>query len=297
MKRLPRLLSLACAAGLPWLALAADPTIGAKRADVLAELGQPTATTRSDSREVMMFSRGKVVLENGLVTQVALRTKEEYEQSEKRRLADDERRREENAQKAAEQQRLAAALAERRKIGEAELTKLVDTPEWIKLTGDERLDVLARFAKRHPDADLSHELALARAKLGREQADRDRIAELERRLAAAEQRAEAAEARAAAAGLLAQRAEQRAEAAGRANTVYLPAPIVTHVCEHPQPATGTVLRFGNATVSTTRVTTPPCAPIKQPGPVAPATNTRDTKTPAAPAAPRKAERKGEKIAP
>lgn len=225
-------LSLLALTALP--AFGADPKIGSSRSDVLSELGKPTASFSSAGREVMMFSRGKIVLEDGVVSKVELKTKEQFAEEERRRAEEELRRLEDTARKLEEQRRAAIEFAERKKTGDAELAKLVNTTEWIKFTGDERLELLARFAKKHPEADLTLELQFAKMKRDRENQDRDRIKNLELRLAEAERRAEAAEARAGEATRIASRAESRAEDAERTRTIYLPEPVVTHVY-YPQP--------------------------------------------------------------
>lgn len=274
MKRLHGFVSLTCLAALPATLLGADPIIGTPRAEVLAELGKPTAAFGSGSREVMMFSRGRVVLENGLVSQVVLKTKEQYELEEKRRIEDEKRKAEEAVLRQAEEKRRALEFAERRKIGNEALAKLVDTPEWLKYTGDERIELLMRFHLKYPEADIAFEQRMAQMKRDREVTDRDRITDLETRLAAAERRAAEAESRAAEATRIATNAETRANEARQTNTVYLPAPIVTGVCEHDirhNRPNSTVVTIGNATITTLGGirNCPPPAPKPPAKPVAP----------------------------
>ncbi len=239
--------------------LRADPTVGSSRSDVLGELGKPTASFSAGGREVMMFSRGKVILENGIVSKAELKTKEQFAEEERRRAEEELRRLEDTARKLEEQRRAAIEFAERKKIGEAELAKLVGTAEWIKFTGDERMELLARFAKKHPEADLTMELQFAKMKRARENEDRDRIKNLEARLAAAESRAAEAEARAGEATRIAERAENRAQTAIRTETIYLPAPIVTNTYPHVCPPNRTVVTIGNATINTGSGTRNPIA--------------------------------------
>ena len=219
-------LSLVCLVLPATAMLRADPVAGAARKDVVAELGEPTARLAAGASEVLMYPRGKVTLENDRVTLVALKTVEQYESEEARRRDDAERR---LAAAAVE----AEALAIRRKADAAALAQLVNEPRWATLPGEDRQDVLARFAQAHPDADMALETKLARRKLEREQADRTRLDDLAARVAAAERRADAAESRAEA-------AEQRAAAArdaaahARDNAVVYVSPSVypQSVCQH-----------------------------------------------------------------
>lgn len=201
--------SLVCVAALAVTTLRADPVSGANRKEVTDDLGQPTGRLTVGNREVLMYPRGRVTLENGLVTEVSLKNVEVYAAEEARRIAAETLRREAVAKRAAE-------LAANRKAGAEALEKLVNEPRWAGLSADDRLEILARFAKTNPDADVSFELGLATRRRERELAERRRIDELEARVAAAESRAAAAESRAAAAegraaeaGAAAQRAESR----------------------------------------------------------------------------------------
>lgn len=297
MNRLHGFVSLTCLAALPATLLGADPIIGTPRAEVLAELGKPTAAFGSGSREVMMFSRGKVVLENGLASQVVLKTKEQYALEEKRRIEDEKRKAEEAVLRQAEEKRRALEFAERRKTGNEALTKLVDTPEWLKYTGDERIELLMRFHVKYPEADIAFEQRMAQMKRDREATDRNRITDLETRLAAAERRAAEAESRADEATRIATNAENRANEARQANTVYLPAPIVTGVCTHDihhYRPNSTVVTIGNATITTTGGSRncPPVVPKPPVKPIAPApTRPEPAKPPAQPNPPGKDKKK------
>ena len=51
---------------------AAGPGVGATRAEVVAQFGQPRAVLSGGSREILTYPSGRVVLENGLVTKMEM---------------------------------------------------------------------------------------------------------------------------------------------------------------------------------------------------------------------------------
>lgn len=202
-------------------ALLADPSAGDTRAAVIAELGEPSAKLMIGPHETLLYPRGKIVLENAVVKSVGLKSVEQFRIEEARRAEEEKAKREEQVRRAAEAAKRAEtraaeaakeaeAFAARKKIADEALAKITDDPKWATLSPDDRLDALARFAKKYPDADIAFEKSLANRKLAKEQSERLRIDELEARIAAAERRAEAAEARAKSAESGARDAESRA---------------------------------------------------------------------------------------
>ena len=239
---------LACLALAASGALRADPTQGDSRAAVIAELGEPTARLAIGEREILMYPRGKVTLENESVTLVNLKSKEQFELEERRRAEAEKTKRE-------TERRLAEERAERRRLGGEALAKITADPKWLSYSGDDRIEILTRFAKQNPDADVSLEMTLATRKRDREAAERRRMDDLEERVAAAERRAADAEDKARRAETRASQAESgaasaRAEAEqARRNTevrvvetpVIIREQIITRDCDHrntqnlPQP--------------------------------------------------------------
>lgn len=179
------------------LHLAADPVPGATRAAVIAELGEPAGKLAIGEREELRYPRGAVTLENGLVSSATLLTQVAWEKRERERLAAEKMRAETAA-------REAVALAERKAKANAALALLIADARWKDLTGEGRMETIARFEKVFPDADTASVAKEAIRKRDLELAEKRRISDLEDRVAKAESRAGDAEIRA-------RKAENRAE--------------------------------------------------------------------------------------
>ncbi len=204
-----------------WLALAssrlvADPVEGDSRAGVVDKLGAPTGQLSIGDMERLIYPRGEVTLRGGQVTSVKLMSVKEWEASERRRSAERKARAEATAMES--QARDDAA----RKGAEA-LGLLLDDARWKDAPPEDRMEILNRFAKAFPGADISLVRAECAKRLEARLAEKRRLAELEARVALAEAKAREAEARArtAEAGAesamaAARRSAQEAQAAARA---------------------------------------------------------------------------------
>jgi hypothetical protein len=139
---------LASAAFAASLRLSADPVPGATAAAVVAALGQPAGRLAIGDRVELRYPRGSVILEKGVVTSSTLISPAEWEKRERERIGGEKVKVESAAREAAE-------IAERRNKANAALALLIADPRWKDLTGEGRIETLARFAKVFPDADTS----------------------------------------------------------------------------------------------------------------------------------------------
>jgi hypothetical protein len=190
---------LASAAFAASLRLSADPVPGATAVAVVAELGEPAGRLAIGDRVELRYPRGSVILEKGVVTSSTLISPAEWEKRERERIGGEKAKVESAA-------REAAGIAERRNKANAALALLVADPRWKELTGEGRIETLARFAKVFPDADTSAVTKELARKREVELAEKRRITDLENRVAEAESRVGEAEVRA-------RKAENRAEIA------------------------------------------------------------------------------------
>lgn len=167
----------------------ADPANGASRDAVIAELGSPTGKLAIGEREELHYPRGKVVLKNGVVTDIDLLSEKEWQRRETIRLADEKTKAENEA-------RETAALAERRRRGAEALRLLLADSRWMESTGETRVETLERFEKSFPDSDIAAVKLEAVRKRDLELAEKRKIQALETRVATAEARVQDAENRA-----------------------------------------------------------------------------------------------------
>lgn len=187
-------------------ALFADPTAGASRSAVIAELGEPTGKLTVGDREELHFARGHVVLRNGVVTEVDLLSLREWNRRESVRLLAQKTKTETEARETAD-------LAERRRKGAEALKLLLADARWKDAAAETRIEILARFAKAYPDADIAAVKLDTDRKYALEVAEKRRLQNLENRVAAAETRAGEAEVRA---RIAEARAQESRDAAKRA---------------------------------------------------------------------------------
>jgi len=177
---------LALAAGVvlaPAGALAVG--VGASRADVIAELGDPVGAITLADEELLYFDRGSVRLRGGRVTSAQLVTADEAR-----------RRREAEAAASARAAASAAASAARRKAeGEAVLRVWLEDPAFRSAPLPEQAARWEAFARRYPEVPIAGYLSEVTRRMEdqrvREEQER-RIAMLEFRAAQAEQAASAA---------------------------------------------------------------------------------------------------------
>ncbi|HWA27317.1 MAG TPA: hypothetical protein VG734_16810 [Lacunisphaera sp.] len=174
-------LMIALAAGSPLAAGEIGP--GATLAEVHATLGLPRGRAQAGGKDILYYERGEVVLQNGRVEHVALRTPEEHAVL----VAREDRRRDER------EARRAKSLAEGTALRDA---KLAD-PEFKHAPAAYRVAYWEDFARRYPEVTCAEQLAIARIQLkeqvaqelARQEEERMRRTELEERLAATERRA------------------------------------------------------------------------------------------------------------
>ena len=171
-----------------------DPSIAAgdARGQVVASLGEAGGHLRIGRREIMLYDRGRIELEDGIVTDVDLVSADEAA----RRTAQRSRQRKEMLA------RHDARRAARRAEGERILEGKLSVEAFLALSARDRVDYWSSFIKRYPDVDASvpYKSALADYQEERLQRNRQRkLAELEERTEVAERRALMAERRVASA--------------------------------------------------------------------------------------------------
>jgi hypothetical protein len=166
--------------------------LGDSRADVVAEMGQPSGEIGSGDLVVLFFQLGEVHLRDGQVSAIDLITPEEHA---KRKAAE-----------AAELERIREAEAARRARVEAEGLALFAKKKadytFLQQPAAEQLRFWRWFGSQYPMVPIEEELRTALAKYEQQQrlleieyATNQRIEELEKRVEDAEREAERAERR------------------------------------------------------------------------------------------------------
>ncbi len=189
--------------GLPLAVVAAEVRTGDSLEQVREALGAPRGQLSFGERQRLVYDRGEVELEYGVVTRVKLLSAEAHAGREAQRVAEAARLREEAEVRHA---RLAAE-------GEALKARKLSDSNFIAAPLEYQVAFWEDFARKHPDVPSAEELTLARLRLAEKlEAKRAREAE-ERRIAELEARVREAEARAA-------RAEDAADQARRYRGYY-----------------------------------------------------------------------------
>ncbi|MCC5846700.1 MAG: hypothetical protein JJU29_01295 [Verrucomicrobia bacterium] len=143
--------------------------------DVVRILGEPNSRIETEETAWFTFDRGEVRLKNDRVVYVSLVSAEKAE-----------------ARKQAE----AEARAERIREGEALRKAVLEDPGYEFRAPHEKLEIWTRFQERFPEVDVSGPYQLARLEVAREterEVNRQRLAELERRVRIAEAQAQQAQ--------------------------------------------------------------------------------------------------------
>lgn len=164
--------------------------LGDSEAQVLSELGKPTARVASGGAVLLTFSRGTVRIANGSVTAMELESAEDHA----RRTAEESARREAAAREAAERLRLRAEEGVRIRA-----EREVDSA-FQALPPQQRVSYWRQFMARYPGVTPGADYTTAALQLQADEesrrkalAEEKRLRELEDRVAKAEERADAAE--------------------------------------------------------------------------------------------------------
>ena len=207
--------------------------IGDTRDEVDTELGPPRGWIRSDAYELLTYIRGKVELQNGVVTALDIVSQEEAE------------RRGAELQRQMEARRQDAEIRRQNRIeaGTVLKSRMLGDSAFLATSAESQTRFWAEFRQRYPEvpADLEYQGALAQV-----QREQDALrADLEQRKA--EQRLEAAEKRADA-------AERRAERLARIDTrplfPFSACPTYCRPIGQPGPRVVSRPSFGGLVVST-----------------------------------------------
>jgi hypothetical protein len=177
---------------MPLALVAAEIRPGDKLEQVRVKLGAPRGQAESGGRLLLYYERGEVELQDGVVTRVALLSRDAHEAESARRAAEAQSLRE------AEEIRRARLRAE----GEALKARQLADPDFRGASAARQVAFWEDFVRRYPDVPGHEELLLARLRLAeqrqqerREAENTERFARLEARLAESEARALAAEQR------------------------------------------------------------------------------------------------------
>jgi hypothetical protein len=171
---------LAAMLSVPFALAAAEVRTGDTLNEVRANLGAPHGQLKVGDRQVLYFDRGEVELRNGAVTRTNLLSDSELTALESRRAA------------------IAARVGEENARGETlKAGKLADA----SFTGaplSYQIAFWQDFARRYPGVYVAEQLRIAHLRLAEQfaeqQANEERLADLEARVSEAEARAERAEA-------------------------------------------------------------------------------------------------------
>lgn len=176
---------------LPLAALGTEVERGDTYLEVRSTLGEPRGQLQVGEWRKLIYDRGEVELESGVVTKVALRSPEAQAAHDARRAAEAEIQR---AEWTARETRLAAEGAA------VKARKLADQ-NFLSSPAAYQLAFWQDFARAYPGVPVTEEIAIARLRVAEHEETRRarqeesrRIAELELRVREAEERAERAEA-------------------------------------------------------------------------------------------------------
>ncbi len=178
--------------GLPLALAAAEVRTGDSLEQVKDMLGSPRGQLQAGDRQRLVYERGEIELEYGVVTGVKLLSAEAHAEREAQRAAEATRVREETEVHRA---RLQAE-------GEALKARKLSDPGFTGAPLEYQVAFWEDFTRRFPGVPSAEELALTRLRLAEKleaqrvrEAEERRITELEARVREAEARADALEAR------------------------------------------------------------------------------------------------------
>lgn len=172
---------------LPLAAFGAEVERGDTYLEVRVALGEPRGQLQVGERQKLLYDRGEVVLEGGVVTKVLLRSVAAQQELEARRAAEAELARTEHLVRQARLSEEGTALKAR---------KLAD-PNFLAAPAAYQLAFWEDFARLYPGVPCAEELAIARWKVAEQEEQRQVRTEESRRIAELEVRVREAEARAA----------------------------------------------------------------------------------------------------
>lgn len=155
---------------------------GDSREKVLEHLGEPQGLVKMNEAEWMLYPRGKVWLQGGVVTKAEIMSLEVFAAKQVR----------DELARIAEQIRLEAQRLERIEKGTELRSRLLESPDMYLKSSQEQLSIWQRFRRDYPEVDVSEQYMIVAeaARTERKQEDQEqRIQELEARVRAAEFRA------------------------------------------------------------------------------------------------------------
>ena len=135
-------------------------SVGDLVSSVVEELGRPPNTMTIGSRTIFDYDRGRIEIENGIVSSADLITEEQSE--ERRKLRDDTRIRQLENEKTQRVQRLQEGLALR--------SATLKDPNFLRASASHRVSFWQRFSDRFPDIPVEDEHRHALRQLLDEQA-------------------------------------------------------------------------------------------------------------------------------
>jgi hypothetical protein len=143
---------------------------------VRSSLGTPRGRTQVGAREIFYYDRGEVELNSGTVTRVALRSADEQLALDAKREADAERYR-------AEQEMHFARMTA---SGEALKARKLRDPVFQATPAAYQVAFWQDFSRQYTEVPCAEQLQVAQARLSESQAQTQRLADLEARVADAE---------------------------------------------------------------------------------------------------------------
>lgn len=174
---------LACATGAQAYVI---PEIGANRAAIVGELGQPIGTIVLKEKELLHYPQGEITLENGIATRVEMVSEAQF-------AARQEKLEYERAQWA---QRSAELAAQNKAEGEQIKAMKINSPAFAQLPARQQLAYWQNFQAQYPGVDVLAQISNAQdiyqaelAEIRKEQelvALKSRIAQAEKETAQAE---------------------------------------------------------------------------------------------------------------
>jgi hypothetical protein len=161
---------------LPLALVAGEVRLGDNSEEVRSTLGAPRGRTQIGTREIFYYDRGEVELNAGTVTRVALRSVDEQLALDAKREADAQRYREE------QETHFARMTAD----GEELKARKLHDPVFQATPAAYQVAFWEDFSRRYTEVPCAEQLEVAQARLAESQAQAQRLADLEARVADAE---------------------------------------------------------------------------------------------------------------
>jgi hypothetical protein len=212
--------------------------LGQTEATLVDRMGDPVGRIELQDRTLLLYPRGEITLHEGRVSAVDLITESELAAREAQKARDRE----------AWQIAQAERKAERIKEGRALRAEKLGSSQFAAMSAEYRVDFWRRFQSRYPEVDVTEHIAEAVASYELELEElrtRERIAQLEARVAEAEREAAAARLETEELRKRAERAEQQRYYGLR----YVTDPVRPPIRHAPyRPPTITIDANGNGTI-------------------------------------------------